>query len=71
MADQFYAKAGERIETPGGRYLGTIAQNLTGQEPRWLSSMFSDLQIDTSKASERLPLTSWLVSRMRQRRANG
>lgn len=63
-----FARKGERVITPVGRYLGTVKRDLDGSE-RLPYDGFEDLQIDIYKASQRLPLTSWCLSRMRE--ANG
>lgn len=61
------AQAGERVVTPDGRYLGTVARDLDGSRRLPLDG-FTDLTIDINKAGERLPLTSWCLSRMREQR---
>lgn len=62
-----FAQAGERVVTPEGRYLGTVARDLDGSQRLPLDG-FTDLTIDIHKASERLPLTSWCLARMREQR---
>jgi hypothetical protein len=59
-----FAHKGERVVTPDGRYLGTVARDLDGAD-RLPYDGFEDLQIDIHKASQRLPLTSWCLARMR------
>lgn len=61
-----YAFKGERIITPEGKYLGIVSRDVVRGD-RWSFSLVDDCQIDISKASERLPVTSWLVSKARER----
>lgn len=58
-----YARKGDRIIVDGN-YLGTVARDLDGASRHWSTDDFDDMQVDLTRASQRLPVTSWLRQKM-------